>query len=90
MALTMAPTDVTKAGSHIADSEALVSPRLTGGWSTPPGGQAEPGAGARSWARTVGTPAAWLRVWARGIWKKGLCFCSLAVESPLLVVKGDE
>lgn len=86
----MAPTDVTKAGSHIADSEALVSPRLTGGWSTPPGGQAEPGAGARSWARTVGTPAAWLRVWAQGIWKKGLCFCSLAVESPLLVVKGDE
>lgn len=38
----------------------------------------------------VSMVAAWLHAWAQGILRKGLRFCSLAAESPLLVIKADE
>lgn len=69
-------------------------------------GQAEPGAAKAepagvelplsahcwlgSWVHVVSMVAVWLHAWAQGILRKGLCFCSLAVESPLLVIKADE
>lgn len=45
---------------------------------------------ARSWVHVVSMVAAWLHAWAQGISRKGLRFCSLAAESPLLVIKADE